>query len=193
MKKTDLAFPSVKKDRFVSESEFYTTYGRGFIEPKTYPVKNQFTLGFASNGIFQVAKHFSWGINGGLSLSHSYFGKDSSLTPGQHNYERYYQVNLNVGVFARILNKSAVPVRKLSYIDVGASYHLPFACNYSYKDADKKVMTSSIHQYSDCSAFTRIGYKNIALFAQYRLFDYLEAGYPELPKLQVGVTVLLED
>ncbi|MFZ9847381.1 MAG: hypothetical protein ACO3EE_04450 [Flavobacteriales bacterium] len=83
--------------------------------------------------------------------------------------------------------------KKSSFIDLGAAYQLPFAGNYSYKNEDQKTIISNLHQYTDFSAFTRIGYKNLAFYAKYRLLDYLKAGYPELPKLQVGVSILLEN
>lgn len=187
-------FSDTTPKKSIIQSELFASYGRGFLEDKNYPIKNKFSLGYNTIYGFKICNHFSVGFNLGFLLSHAYFDKDSPQTPGNHIYERYFQLNGNIGPYLRLSQKSMIDksTYKSIYIDLGINYALPLVSHYTIKDKNVKTIKSGLHQYTNCFVYSRLGFNNISILVQYRLLDYLKGSYVELPKLEFGISFFIQ-
>ena len=165
---------------------------------KISPIKNNFSLGLTVYYWSAFSKHF--GILGGygLGISQHYFVKDTMFANSpqfQKKFERYTNFKLNCEIKFRISSGNQQLDGTLTskvIIDIGAGYYLPIAfrkvINYS---ENTKVINKYIHQFTDFRAFINFGFVPITFFCEYRLSDFLIGNYPELPKYDVGIRLLI--
>lgn len=79
------------------------------------------------------------------------------------------------------------------FIDLGVAYRIPM---YFRKNTMVQGLTISekwLHNYNELVVYTRIGLSNgVALNASYRLFNSVKNDLPQLPQLQIGLTILAD-
>jgi hypothetical protein len=71
-------------------------------------------------------------------------------------------------------------------------YDFPFLFRHVQADgASSKEIHHWIHQYTDVNAVVRLGYSYCTLQAEYRLLDFIQGRYPEIPPLRVGLALII--
>lgn len=140
-------------------------------------------------------KNVSLGMLMGGQADWAQFKSDTSLFPGmeEHDKERYFNLSANIGVISRLSFFDFREFYKLGMVvDVGAHYQFPLAFRHVYVDGDTKTRTNKLHRFNDVRAFVRIGYLPATLTLNYRVFDYVKPGYPQLPKWTLGLEFVIE-
>lgn len=79
------------------------------------------------------------------------------------------------------------------FIDIGASYRLPLYFRKNTVMQGLRISEKWLHKFNELVLFTRIGISNgVALNATYRPFGSIKNGLSELPKLQLGLSIMLD-
>jgi len=165
-------------------------------KPSFSPLINrEFYAGLLSGKSQLLSKNLEIGIFGGTSFSYTNFKKDTSYFPLKTiKNDHYFSWNFDIATSLRISSNNRRDYNtEGAFLEIGAIYHFPFIFRHSYLEDSKKVTTSHIHQFQNVTAQVKIGYGNVALMASYRLFDYINGNYPELPKLKVGLSVMVSE
>lgn len=155
-----------------------------------------FDFGFKQGELHSHSKYLSSGYQIGSSMSYTYFNKDHSLSTTNIDFdnERYYYWDLNFTLLSRLTAYNNQNRKKKGiFLDLGASYNFPLLFRHVISDGNTKTITKRIHDYTDFSAMARLGYSYFALTVDYRLMDFLEQGFPEQPKIKVGLSLLFLD
>lgn len=176
------------------EGNIYVGYGTKTLEtdPK-YPVTGSYMVGMSGIIFPAAAKHHALGLLYGSMMSLSTFDKSKPLKPYiPYTSERYFYWNFNAGVITRIcaFNLQSKEGRGF-FVDAFATYNLPIMFRHTMVNGDHKIVDHRIHQFTDLSAGVRIGYYPVALQVEYRITDYLIAGYPEMPLLRFGISIMI--
>ena len=182
------------KEHFLPEINLI--YGNPFSFDPQNPVKNEFTFGMGGGMTYAFWNHLAVGFHIGGNFSHAYFSKDSSLVTLQNRtFERYTYLTMPIGV--RLLfssgNQNNEDSKPGFLIDVGARYYAPILCRHIARYSADKIQHQNIHQFTDLRIHAGIGIYPLEFFAEYRLMDFLLGNYPEMPKLRVGLKILLGD
>lgn len=78
-------------------------------------------------------------------------------------------------------------------LDIGVSYKLPMYFRKNIAIQGYRFSEKWLHKYNELVVFTRVGISNgAALNVSYRPFSSVKNGLPELPKLQFGITFMLD-
>ncbi|CAG5079620.1 hypothetical protein [Parvicella tangerina] len=78
-------------------------------------------------------------------------------------------------------------------LDLGVSYKLPLYFRKNTVTDGFKYSERWLHLYNELIVYSRIGMSNgFALNVSYRPFNSIKNGLPELPKLQFGLTIMLD-
>lgn len=158
-------------------------------------IDRMFYVGFLSGGGLLLAKHIEIGGFGGSSFSYTNFNRDTSYTSLTNiKNERYFSWNFDIATSIRFSSNDRRDYNTGGlFLEFGTIYHFPLLFRHTYNENQKKVSTSQIHQFKNLSAHVKLGYENIALMVSYRLFDYVNGDYPELPKLKVGLSFIFSE
>ncbi len=160
--------------------------------------KDNFSASYSGHYWGAFSKHAGFLLGSGFSFSQHYFDRDTSLfqaIPFKKVFERYTAINMMYEVKFRFSSgdqKSEDFNSSKFFVDIGAGYYLPLLFNHSamYRGS-KKVIERNIHQFKDFRAFVNIGFAPVTVFLEYRLSDYIRKDYPELPKYNVGIKLML--
>jgi len=153
----------------------------------------EFEAGYG--GAFYPGKNRRLGFGGGYLFSLRYvdFTKNGLSDHDDPFMERYFNVNLGWYLHTRL-----VPFRRKDkspglILDIGAKYNFPLYFRHAYRVDNRKYHRQWIHQYKDLSAYADIIInQKFGLSAEYRLSDYLKAGYPELPRWVFGINLMIQ-
>jgi len=155
----------------------------------------QFSFSYLSGENYLLSKNIEIGIKGGTSFSYADFKNDTSFTALTNvKRERYFSWDVLIEPTMRFSTNNRRDYNtKGLFLEFGARYHLPLLFRHVYVANDKKYTTSRLHQFNNVSGLVRVGYANFALMAQYRFFDFVKGIYPELPRLNVGISFVFTD
>ncbi len=172
------------------------SYGPNMINEDPF-IKESYILNMGIGSIMlKYGKHFSLWFLYGVEYVYTAFNDDTTMyPPAPAKNERYSNFNLNLGFYHKISffeSQGGKSVEKVS-VDLGAMYNFPLFFRHAYNIDKRKFSTRGLHQFKNFSAFGRISYKNVALTCDYRLFDFVKGDFPEVPKLTLGVSVLLKE
>jgi hypothetical protein len=139
-----------------------------------------------NNSIFSIIPFGAGAYS--LNVGHA----DSSLINGtrvKHQYYSYFVAS--AGVAARLyLNRYKNSNDARPYLEIGSYYNLPIVFRQISRVDNYKRSERWISRYNDVQVYGKLGITNrIGLQGSYRLFDVVKNNYPQLPKLQVGLTV----
>jgi hypothetical protein len=167
---------------------------------QSHPALTQSTyVGFSQSSWFSFNRHVGFLIGGGLGFTHSSIAKDTTFMHQpllKKKYECYNYLDGHVDVRFRLThaNQQQRYESTLLTVDVGASYYFPFFFKHTaWYDDHQKLVQGHLHQYTDCRLFASIGYAPVLFFAEYRLFDFVKGGYPELPKYNLGIRIVIQN
>ncbi len=160
-------------------------------------INNSFSLNMGiGSRMIKYGNRFSLWFLYGVEYAYTAFNDDTTMyPPAPVKNERYSNINLNLGFYHKVSffeshgNKS----RETVAIDLGALYNFPLYFRHAYNIDKRKFSTRGLHEFKNFSAFGRISYKSVAVTCDYRLFDFVKGDFPEVPKLRMGVTVLLKE
>lgn len=165
-------------------------FGHNFIN-KDNNFSTSFTNGIDEGGLYAFAPYFGWGFSLGTSYTSTYINKHASFH--EHidiDHERYIYWDFHAGTFIRFSFEDLYDQSGDMggfFIDLGARYSLPLIFRHVVVDGNVKTKTKGIHQFTDISAYARIGYEPFTLFAEYRITNYLKDPYFEQPQLHLGI------
>lgn len=106
--------------------------------------------------------------------------------------EKYFYWKASLGPTMRLFITKP-PNEYGIFIDFSALYNLPIRFRYMAIDGNTKTTERSIHQFTDFSGFMRVGINHwLSFTAEYRLSNFLKSNFPEMPKIQLGIDLLIE-
>lgn len=176
----------------LSYTSFHVLLGNNFINQNDN-FNTYYDFGFNIGGLFSATKYLSFGAQYGSSISNSYFNKSASLSLNPNlDSEKYLYWSFNSTFLTRIktFNYTRYKIHG-PYLDLGINYNLPLMIRYIVKDGYTRTATKRIHNFNDFSAMGRFCYSVFALTVDYRLTHVLKNPYPELPRLKIGLTILI--
>ena len=153
-------------------------------------INQEFYCGMLEEKSVLLSNYLEIGASAGTSLSYVDFDNDTSYYPVKTiKNERYFSWNFDLAASLIVASKKKGRFNaQAAFLELGAIYHFPLIFKHVYIENTRKVSTSQLHQFKNVALQARIGYENIALMASYRLFDYVNGSYPELPKVKVGLS-----
>lgn len=157
------------------------------------------SVGFSQSAWFAFSRHFGFLTGGGMRFTHSSIAKDTSFMDQValgKKYEYYNYLDVHATAALRLSTKNQQREYEFSgfTVDIGASYHLPLLFKHVARyGGNQKFMEGGLHQFTDVRAFVNIGYAPVLLFAEYRLSDFILGSYPELPILNFGMKIDLQN
>jgi hypothetical protein len=167
-------------------------YGNNqYFEGQHINSKNQTTvLKFGWLGKGPVSKFDQICFYIGGSGSGTVFDKDTSTYKGLPVQRKWYSgFCLDLGLYNRFTfydNKKKANAG--FFIDAGISYSLPlYYKEVKVLDRQTKIKTKFIHEYTDVYLLTRVGFKFVALTAEYNLSTFLKSSYTEVPTARIGL------
>lgn len=127
---------------------------------------------------------------GGHRLNHSARLK----TYGIEANEKYFYINyaLAFSVRANIIRGNDPGNPKL-FLETGGAYAFPFYYRHLTKEGGTSVHTGNIHKYTETHAFARLAFGKMSLRFKYDFTDYIKAGFPEPPRSEVALELLITD
>jgi hypothetical protein len=126
----------------------------------------------------------------GGSGSGTVFNKDSTTYKGMPVQRKWYSgFCFDVALYNRVTFFDCQKYNnKGLFIDVGVGYSLPlYYKEIRMLDRQTKIKTKCIHEYTDLYLLTRVGFKYIALTAEYNLSTFLKSAYTEAPTARIGL------
>lgn len=170
-------------------TNFFALYGTAILENKSiYQIKDSYEFGFTQGAFEKVGKKYFLGILFGTNFQQANFYKSRTIAiPGPHDKERYFAWNFNMCLMNRW--HFAKSKHRDYFIDFGIGYNLPFLFRHVIVDGNTRTQTSRIRKFNDMYGIIKIGGGLVALQAEYSFFDNLFVGYPEMPRIQVGVVL----
>lgn len=80
------------------------------------------------------------------------------------------------------------------FLEIGANYNLPVVFRNVQRFERTKISYNRLTNFKDLSVYSIIGITNgIGLSIDYRLFDTVKNNFPQLPKIQVGFTIQVDN
>lgn len=156
-------------------------------------INREFRIAVLQGESFIVNKNIEVGIKGGGELSLTDFKNDTSLVglTGVKR-ERYFDWNLAIEPTIRFStnNRRSYETKGL-FLELGACYHFPLVFRYVYSLNQYKYTQSRIHNFNNLEGGVRLGYQEFSLMASYRFFDVVKGSLPQLPKLNVGLSLVI--
>jgi len=170
----------------------YLSFASSRLEGSKEPVPFQLGIGSDMHFMATYLNRFRIGITTGfnVSLSRVNRGNDSTLvTLTDSKRERYLYASYYMGLMHRVI---FTPKRDLPfYLDFGADYHLPLWFRHASISKNQMLVGKRIHAWNDVRAYARVGFLGgLSLAFRYRIFDFAQSPYPQLPKYEIclGVT-----
>lgn len=156
-------------------------------------INREFRIAVLQGESFIVNKNIEVGIKGGGEISLTDFKNDTSLVglTGVKR-ERYFDWNLAIEPTIRFSsnNRTRYETKGL-FLELGACYHFPLVFRYAYNLNGYKYTQSRIHNFNNLEGVVRLGYQEFSLMASYRFFDVVKGSLPQLPKLNVGLSLMI--
>lgn len=115
-------------------------------------------------------------------------------TPIKHEY--YSHFNYSIGGGARFYLSKYKNLKSRLFLELGANYNIPFWFRHisMNNSLEFKLSEKWLHKFNDFRAYAAFGLSNsFALTAEYRIFDYIKYDRIQVPKLQLGFKILLND
>lgn len=194
----DIGNPSFESENdTISDLEIYTGlfYGPNIIKENPYVLGSfSYKLGI-NNNLANYGNHFSFWFLYGVEYTYTAFDNDTTMyPPAPVKYERYSNLNLNVGFYNRFsfFKSSENEITEGLVVDMGLSYNFPIVFRHMYGIDNRKYVTKGLHQFNNFSVFSRFSYGYIAVTGEYILFDFVKDDFPEVPKLRLGVSFLIK-
>ncbi|MDX2361490.1 MAG: hypothetical protein QNK23_11840 [Crocinitomicaceae bacterium] len=185
---------SITQKRWVQFWDLNLATGNDFIN-RNPNFNSHYNIGYTFNSLYILSRNFSVGPIVGTNLNFTHFNKSGYIeTSYEHKTERYMYWNLNAGFVFRIavFNQYENDGWLGGVLDLGMKYNLPLLFKHVQNINGKtKVTTRGIHEYTDLSAFVRLGYSPITLTCEYRLTDFLQSPYHEQPRIKLGLSFLI--
>ncbi len=161
-------------------------------------IQSSYAFGFSMFSIPARGRHVGFLLGGGLGFSQHFFSKDTSfmsVSSLKKRSENYTYFNGHIEAKLRLSQQNQkldeIITKKL-VMDVGVLYNLPVLFkHYTYYEDNKKITNSRLHQYTDARAFVNIGWRYVAIYGEYRLFNFIIGKYPELPVYTIGLKLML--
>lgn len=179
---------------------FGLAYGQGFLEDTDYPIEHYFRIRMGGDVLAVLNRHFAIGFMGTTDFSLATIKKDTNLytTPGNKN-ERFIYWTFGYSVFIRLSAANMQHVYSYleldgppkPFIDIGATYNLPLRFRYTAAKGTTREQARFIHNYLDFAAFARIGIGPVAFTGTYRLTNFVKDNWPEMPRLQLGLSFVV--
>lgn len=175
-------------------SNFSLLYGNNQLYQDEASEVNSFTFRTQQGEEFMIGNSSVFSVLpfGGAAYSLNVGHADSSLINGMRVKHQYYSYFIaTAGVAARLyLNKYKNSNDARPYLEIGTYYNLPIVFRQISRVDNYKRSERWISRYNDVQVYGKLGITNrIGLQGSYRLFDVVKNNYPQLPKLQVGLTV----
>lgn len=181
----------------ISDLEIYSGlfYGPNIINESPY-IMGSFSYNLGVNiNLAKYCKHFSSWLIYGFEYAYTAFNNDTTMyPPAPVKYERYSNLNLNLGFFNRFsfFKSDENSITESLVLDLGLSYNFPIVFRHMYNIDNRKFVTMGLHQFSNFSVFSRFSYGSVAITGEYRIFDYVKGDFPEVPMLRLGVSFLIK-
>lgn len=155
-----------------------------------------YSFGYNFDFFYSLGKHVAIGPLFGTQFEYTYFNKDAYIdTTFYHRTERYFYWNLNAGFVLRFSTYNGLTggfYDNGGILDLGMKYNLPLIFRHVMDVNGKtRTQTRGIHEYTDVTAFARIGHNMISAIAEYRITDFVRDGYPEPPKFRIGLSWMI--
>lgn len=126
-----------------------------------------------------------------LKLQWSRFAEPDSI----YSKERYFSVSAALSMYVRFIATTKKSTGGTGmFIDLGATYSIPYYYAHVGISADNKYQKTSIrhiHKLNDFEAMVRLGYSWGAIKATYRFTDILKNNYVQPPRLQIGIDLFI--
>lgn len=156
-------------------------------------LNREFRVAVLQGASFILNKNIEVGIKGGSEFSLTDFKNDTSLVGliGVKR-ERYFDWNLAIEPTIRFStnNRRSYETKGL-FVELGACYHFPLVFRHVYSLNQFKYTQSRIHNFNNLEGVLRLGYEEFSIMASYRFFDIVKGGLPQLPKLNVGLSLVI--
>ncbi|HBS86213.1 MAG: hypothetical protein A2W91_09420 [Bacteroidetes bacterium GWF2_38_335] len=156
-------------------------------------IRDAFNLKLGMIAMTCINKHLALGgILGFYNYNHTRFLKDSSVfMPADHLKENYSYCYFPIGVNVSFsLNDMTKSPSKRIMLDLGATYNAPLWFRHSFKENNQTTLTRKIQKYNDFNAYCAFAVTPFSIWAEYRLTDFLKDGFPEMPRLNIGIVFL---
>lgn len=157
-------------------------------------VQSVYSFGIKSTFLEYPYKRVGFGVTVGSTISSCLLKKNQVYNFTEPvEKEKYFYWKASLGPTMRLFITKP-PNKYGVFIDLSAFYNLPIRFRYVALDGNTKILDKSIHQFTDFSAFMRLGINDrLSFTAEYRLSNFLKSNYPEMPKIQLGIDLLIEN
>lgn len=156
-------------------------------------INREFRFGFLQGSSFLINKNIELGIKGGVEFSLTDFKNDTSLLglTGVRR-ERYFDWNLSIEPSIRFsTNNRRSYESKGLFVELGTCYHFPLVFRHVYSLNQSRYTQSRIHNFNNLEGVLRLGYEEFSIMASYRFFNVVKDNFPQLPKLNVGLSLVI--
>lgn len=162
-----------------------TTISDDFASSYRYGMGNIF---FSRNTNFL---HLAWTqviSAGGYRLNNSARVKPYNIEAA----EKYFYINYTLSFSVRAnLIRGNNPGNPKMYLETGGAYAFPFYYRHITRDGRSAVHERNIHKFTETQAFARLGFNWISVRVKYNLTDYIKAGFPEPPRTEVALEMII--
>jgi hypothetical protein len=160
---------------------------------------NTFSTGFKIGGEVFLDNWLRTSLVGEYGFHYSFHNINRpdyfiGTTPIKHEY--YSHFNYSIGGGARFYLSKYKSLKSRLFLELGANYNIPFWFRHisMNKSIEFKLSEKWLHKFNDFRAYAAVGLSNsFALTAEYRIFDYIKYDRIQVPKLQLGFKILLND
>lgn len=187
----------------IIKSKHEVQYQFSALSPKWFEKNSSFkfssTFGVTVFQWYSFSKHVGFLVGGGVGIGHYGVSNDTTFmsvgAPSKKIYEYYNYLDVHGDVKFRFTPGSQQQdsyLTSIMYIDIGATYNAPLLFKQIARyENSKKISNGNLHQYTDVRTYVNIGFQPVALFAEYRLMDFVMGTYPELPRYTIGIKVAI--
>ncbi len=174
-------------------------YGNNqFLQSEDYEI-NTFSTGFKIGGEVFLDNWLRTSLVGEYGFHYSFHNINRpdyfiGTTPIKHEY--YSHFNYSIGGGARFYLSKYKNLKSRLFLELGANYNIPLWFRHisMNKSLEFKLSEKWLHKFNDFRAYAAFGLSNsFALTAEYRIFDYIKYDRIQVPKLQLGFKILLND
>lgn len=157
-------------------------------------VRNVYSFGIKTIFLEYPHKRVGFGVTVGTTISSCLLKKNQVYNFTEPvEKEKYFYWKASLGPTMRLFITKP-PNEYGIFIDFSAFYNLPIRFRYLAIDGKTRTTQKSIHQFTDFSGFMRVGINHwLSFTAEYRLSNFLKSNYPEMPKIQLGIDLLIEN
>lgn len=185
------SFSYVKKNRCDNITLMH--YNLGFSPKSNSLVNGGYKFGVTISGVFGITEKFGFCLT--QNFGYEFYDLSKKFQINDDLEERFGHYRSMIYSPGFDLYYSFSPIhecdRITGFISAGIYYNFPVLFRYIYYAGNKKVVQHWIHSYKDFSIKTRLGYKSVGVFGEYKLTEYMKNGFPQTPRFTIGISYIL--